>query len=182
MSEPRSTASLVTRQMWHHIAVERAAELMETLRVLGQASMTWWVSATVLCAAILGLSWSHREEIRRAGRWATHALFGLAMIFFISICAFGVAMMVASVRLGGALMEACARIADPVTASCLPSDAEALRWTITVGVGIGTTSFILFALAWMVAWLAIVREVDATPMSNAVTEVADTGALARDDT
>ena len=79
--------------------VERAPELMETIRVLGQICMTWWVSATVLCATILGLSWSRREEIKRAGRLATHALFGLVTLFFVSIIGFGIAMIVASQRL-----------------------------------------------------------------------------------
>ena len=85
-------------------AMDRAAEFMETLRVLGQVCMTWWVSATLLCASILGLSWSRRQEIRRAGRIATHALFGLVTIFFISICCFGVAMIMAAQRLGTALV------------------------------------------------------------------------------
>lgn len=126
---------------------------METLRVLGQVCMTWWVSATLLCATILGLSWSRRDDIKRAGRLATHALFGLVTLFFVSICCFGIAMIGASRRLGLALEAAC----GPESA-CLPSDAAAMRSAITVGVAIGTTSFFLFALAWVIAWIVTIQE------------------------
>lgn len=136
--------------------MERAAELMETLRVLGQACMTWWVSATLLCATILGISWSRRQDIGRAGRWATHALFGLVTVFFFSICSFGVVMIMGTARLGAALVDACT-VPPPAVSVCLASDAQALTSTISVGIGIGTTSFILFALAWVGAWVLTIR-------------------------
>jgi hypothetical protein len=87
--------------------VERTQELMETLRVLSQICITWWVSAAFLGASILGLLWSRRADIKAAGRMATHALFGMATLFFLSGCSFGIAMIVGAQQLGDALAGAC---------------------------------------------------------------------------
>lgn len=120
--------------------------------------MTWWVSGTVLCATILGLSWVHRDEVRRAGRLATHGLFGLVAIFLGSICIFGIAMVTQAGRLGDALVEACSTSVPQRAGECVASDAHLIRSTIVWGVSIGTTSFVLFAIAWIAAWVITVRE------------------------
>jgi hypothetical protein len=137
----------------HDGSVERAQALMENLRVLSQICITWWVSAAVVGASILGLSWSRRADIKAAGRIATHALFGMTTLFFLSGCSFGIAMIAAAQQFGDALAGAC----GPDSA-CLPSDADAITSAITIGVAIGTTTFFLFAVAWVIAWILTIHE------------------------
>lgn len=157
MAEVSGVALPPERQGCHDGAVDRAQELTETLRALGQVCMTWWVSGTVLCATILGLSWAHRDEVRRAGRLATHGLFGLVTVFFASICTFGFAMVFLAGQLGEALVQACGS-APTGAGGCSPSDAHLLKSTVVWGVSIGTTSFVLFAIAWVAAWIITIRE------------------------
>lgn len=150
---------------------------METLRVFGQVAMTWWVSATVLCATIIGISWARRAEIRHAGMWAINGLFGIAAVFFLSICSFGVAAIWGIWKLGRALIEACSLSAGRV---CVASDAIALRSTLAIGTAIGTTSFILFFMAWCAAWVHTLREGKTAPPEALTVSIgpAESGAIA----
>lgn len=126
------------------------AELMESLRAAGAIGMTWWVSSTVLCAAILGGVWSQREDLRRLRSATLRWLNGLVILFFTSIVLFGVTMIWFSATLGAELVVACR--APELTCG---TAASAWGWASTLGFLIGTTSFVGYLFAWVLAWRTI---------------------------
>lgn len=127
----------------------------DILNTIAGTGMTWWVSATVLCATILGVTWSKREDLKKVEGWWFHSLFALVMLFFLSICVFGVYNTIHARAAGDAYVDACIQGHQSV---CLAGDARQFAEAVPVGVGIGTTSFIIYSLAWIGAWIAIARE------------------------
>lgn len=132
----------------------RASEILETMRTLGTICMTWWVSATVLCATILGLAWAKRADLRQARPAAMHGLFAIGFIFFASIVLFGIVIIEISTSFGRKLRDAC--LASSQT-TCATSDAKTFTRALQWGVGIGTSSFAFCCIAWIVAWIEVAR-------------------------
>jgi len=130
--------------------MQRAEQLLETLRAIAPVLMTWWVSSTALCAAIIGALWANRRKVASVSHGALNALFGLVLVFFVSISVFGVLATWAATSLGLALGTACAAASSAV---CTVGDAAVLTTGIAVGVAIGTTSFIIATIAWISAWV-----------------------------
>ncbi|QXT62823.1 hypothetical protein [Tessaracoccus palaemonis] len=87
--------------------IDNVTELGETLRVLIQVAMSWWVSTTVLCASILGALWVKRKDVKNAGKRAVRWLFGVVAVFFGSIIAFGFVAASTAGGLGKQLQAAC---------------------------------------------------------------------------
>ncbi len=135
--------------------MDRVGELAESLRALGSACMTWWVSATVLCVTILGAAWIYRQKIRKAGRLPLHALFLMVAIFFATMVLFGVQAVLMLRRLVALLSDACVE-AGP--ARCLPIDAQEIGGGTSALILIGTSSFMIFLFAWLISWWFTVRE------------------------
>ena len=145
-----------------------SSELFETLRIIIEVSMTWWVSSTLLCATILGFTWTKREEVREAGDIAFHGAFLLVTVFFVSICLFGVALWRAIKELGARLREAC----ELPSGTCAVEDADLLSSSTQVGVTIGTSSFVLFTVGWIAAWIFMARDPRrASPINATVSSV-----------
>lgn len=130
--------------------------------MLGEVSMTWWVSATVLCATIVGVTWTKRDEIIKAGRGAVVLLFSLGLVFFISICGYGVTAIRGAVLIRDALLGVCGP-----GAACTQADAESICSTAIWGIGIGTTSFVIFAITWTA--VAILTWIEAGERTTAPT-------------
>lgn len=127
----------------------------EVLSTIASTGMTWWVSATVLCATILGATWSKRDELKKVEGWWFHSLFALVALFFVSICVFGVWNTRFAMAARDAYVNACFSGSQAV---CLADEAGGFGTTVAVSVGIGTTSFIIYLIAWIGAWVAIARQ------------------------
>jgi hypothetical protein len=141
--------------------VDNVAEIDETLRTLMQISMTWWVSATVLCASILGASWVRRRDIRKAGPLTTRWLFGSVTMFFLTIVAYGVTSAVSVADLGNQLQIAC----DATPGRCTPGYAALMSSRMQIGLWIGTSSFILYTIAWVWAGVLVFKAATDKPSS-----------------
>jgi hypothetical protein len=133
----------------------RADHLFGLLEMLASIGMTWWVSATVLCAGIVGAVWVRRQELRKMRRSVRHGFFVLVFLFLVSVIVFGVVLITFTQGLGANLEDACKIVEKG--GGCSPADATLIRSSMKWGYGIGTTSFIGALIAWVILWVDLTR-------------------------
>jgi hypothetical protein len=134
---------------------DRTTQLFDVLQMIATVGMTWWVSATVLCASIIGGVWVRRRDLRGFGRVPRHGFFILVFVFICSVIAFGLVLICASMGLGSDLQQACVAIRR--SDGCSASDASTLQSGMVWGFAIGTSSFVVTGIAWIGVWIEISR-------------------------
>jgi cytochrome bd-type quinol oxidase subunit 2 len=136
----------------------RADQLFATLEMIASLGMTWWVSATVLCAGIVGSVWVKRKEVRQISEGVRRKFSYLIFSFFCTVILFGVVLMVVTAGTGVGLVEACKQVDR--SGGCKAVDAYLLWICMVLGLMIGTTSFVAVAKAWTMMWRHISRKSD----------------------
>ena len=126
------------------------SQKIQSLNTIATVGMTWWVSSVVFCGSILAGVWLKRQEVAHA------AYFGWLRVilgfFFFSVVIFGIWLAVVA---QGIDAESRALISQ------IGGRDVGVSWMslgITVGVLIGTTSFVLVTAMWFVLWRSIERE------------------------
>lgn len=140
MDEPNGIAHLAP-------LLEHKLAFIDTLAQIG---MTWWVSSVVFCGSTLAGVWLKHAELvlhPRLFRWIQNAL----TWFFLSIVLFGIFIMWQAQALKNETRELVQLIKSTQPANA-PSYSGALTEFDTViwGMCLGTTSFVLVLLAWIV--------------------------------
>ncbi|WP_424348131.1 hypothetical protein [Kocuria sp. CH-021] len=128
----------------------RSTELFGFINMLGTAGMTWWVSATVLGATVIGALWIKKTDVKSMSRFKQRALFWLVSALLFTIFAFGLFCIWASREIGSNLVDACSFNESPD--HCTIEDAKLTMNVMTIGFGLGTTSFLIYMLGWFIAW------------------------------
>lgn len=144
--------------------------LVDVLNAASSAGITWWVSATVLCAAILGAVWTKRQELTEMSIPALRTLGGLVTFFLISIIGFGVAMVWYTWELGSELQRSCALVVE--LGHCTVSGMAKVKWAHVVGFTIGTSSFVVYTIGWFILWSSI-RSSLSTAKTRAKPDIKD---------
>jgi len=127
--------------------LEQKLELLNTIANVG---MTWWVSSIVFCGSALGAIWLKRHEIAAAPFFGWLGLF--LGVFFVSIVLFGVWMVIATSILQSetnAILEALKIVKHKNHIGFL---------AVQLGYALGTTSFIIVTIIWVVMWRTISNE------------------------
>lgn len=119
--------------------MESRAELIFNLfNALGAVGMTWWVSAIVLCSAVIGGAWAFRNDLREMSPATMLQALNLVRWFFYSIVTFGTMVILGCIWLGINLNSA---YAD--SGACRGGDALIITVMTVGGYAIGTSSFLL---------------------------------------
>jgi hypothetical protein len=133
----------------------RADHLFDLLELIATLGMTWWVSATVLCASIIWGVWTKRGDLRGFRAGARHGFFALVLSFLLSVMVFGVVLISITNGLGTELERVCT--IDVSSGGCGSNDASSLKVAMVWGFAIGTSSFLVTTIAWIGVWFEISR-------------------------
>lgn len=142
----------------------RSTELFGLVNMLGTAGMTWWVSATVLGATVIGVIWTKKDEIHAIEHRRRRLLFQLLSAFYGTILAFGALCVYASWAITRKLIEACSLIDSPD--HCTAEDANITMQVLMSAFGLGTTSFIIYIVGWIIVYREIKSEENSSPRSK----------------
>jgi len=120
------------------------------LNTIANVGMTWWVSSIVFCGSALGGIWVKRPEVIKMSHFGLLGFF--LGVFFGSIVLFGVLMIYATVKLQTEI-------------ELLQSELNIMGHidhvgfiAIKYGYALGTTSFILVLLIWILMWRDLYKE------------------------
>ena len=126
--------------------LEQKLQLLNTIAVVG---MTWWVSSIVFCGSALGVIWLKRHEIASAPFFGLLGIF--LGVFFASIVLFGIWMVVAT----GILQSETLAVLNDLN---IKNQKHIGFLAVQIGYAIGTTSFIIVTVSWVVMWRTISNE------------------------
>ncbi|HEY0097870.1 MAG TPA: hypothetical protein VGB76_02850 [Pyrinomonadaceae bacterium] len=120
---------------------------LSSLHTAGIVCITWWVTLVVFCGTILAATWLHKEKLVQTTpmKWT---LFAVLTIFFLGAVGFGVLVIAYLRKFKGDVAR-------------FPENSNEGRLFNTElgffqgGMWIGTVSFILILMAWVVFWLAL---------------------------
>jgi hypothetical protein len=127
---------------------------LDTLRLLGETGMLWWVSSSALVTAMLGGVWLKREALSQIR--SRRLVVGLCVLigwFILSIVVYGGRSIWAVISISRDVSDICAAASLPC-ADVFLSDFSMAR----DGYVIGTTTFILALVAWIGMSRAILVE------------------------
>lgn len=133
--------------MQEELLLEIFQNNLEYLGTLTSSSMLWWVSAVVFCGSIISATWIKREEIREFR--SAQAFFTILSLFFLSIILYGAWIIYTVNR----LQEESLAISTELGKTMDIFQFQALK----IGVGIGTTSFVLVLIAWFIIWVSLFK-------------------------
>lgn len=114
--------------------------------------MLWWVSATGLCALLLGGVWLKREELGTSTSAVRNGIAILIGGFLLSVVLYGGHIVLATRTMTAEVQGLC----PPSDVLCKMTFATEFR-TVGIGVAIGTSSFVLALMAWVAVWWIFLR-------------------------
>lgn len=122
---------------------------ISSLQNIMNVGMLWWVSAVTICTTTLGYVWLKQDELKEFPylKWFG----GFISTFFISIVIFGMWIIYSVYNLHVEIIKLSSMLD-------LPSFLFTEFVSTEVAVGIGTTSFIFFTVAWFVMWRHITNK------------------------
>ena len=127
------------------IILEHKLTFLDTIAMVG---ISWWVSATVFCASIIAVIYKKRSELRETPRVFHWLQLGLYLFFF-SIVLFGVFLMNMTSKLNLETIEIIKIIDNQQSTSQLTNINFGEFTTVYWGLAIGTSSFVLIVVAWV---------------------------------
>jgi hypothetical protein len=122
---------------------------------MANVCMLWWVSSVVFSASILSTIWLKGDEIKRSP-WLNS--FGAVITcLFLSMLVFGGWTVAASYQIQQEVTAILTRMGEK------QHHSVPLFRALMVGVGIGSTSFLLALLVWLKMWISLRRTPAAAP-------------------
>jgi len=121
--------------------------ILNTMTTLSGQVMLWWVSATALSVAIFGLAGSQYKSLTKhpIEYWC---LFALGAVFFVTVIISGLAYKKYFKKLLSGLPDICDRLEK---SSGHPYPEANLSSQLPRAIFIGTTSFIIALIIWVIA-------------------------------
>lgn len=122
------------------------------LQTLVETGMSWWVSSVAFCAAVVVAIWLNRDnvmELYAKHRLAYQVFMSLVLIFLLSVVGYGLWM----IRSVLGIKEQLAGLIEGAEANLHYSYFEFT--SIGVAFVIGTTSFMILSVIWVVVWVAV---------------------------
>ena len=138
------------------------------LQMLVDSGMSWWVSSVAFCAAVVVAVWMNRDsvvDLYASHKIAYQAFMSLVLMFFLSVDGYGAWLLRSVIGIKDQLFSLMT-IAD--------SGFEYAYFEFTsirVAFTIGTSSFVILSIIWIVAWIAVSKyladkQAESTSRSN----------------
>jgi len=118
---------------------------ISSLNTAGNVCMTWWVSSVVFCGTILAAIWLQRKELAES-RFIIWLLFAVLTLFFAGIVSFGIVVISHLKKFREDVLTLTTGLQQ---GGLFRTDLEFFKW----GMIIGTSSFALILLAWIIFWV-----------------------------
>lgn len=125
------------------------------LQMLVDSGMSWWVSSVAFCAAVVVAVWLYRDNVAElySSHRASYRLFmSFVLVFFLSVVGYGLWMIRSVIGLRDQLT---------VLLAATNADIEYSYFEFTslkISFVIGTSSFIILCLIWIVVWIAVSKD------------------------
>lgn len=132
------------------------SEKYRTLHTYFTTGMTWWVSAVVFSGSILIGTWANNGKVVQlavSNPFVSHVIFCLVTLFFATVIGYGGWCIHSLEKLKTSVSEIIASISRD---SAVKHTVTIPEFTlISVAYVIGTSSFVLILVIWLVTWIKL---------------------------